>query len=957
MSGKAGSIGSIVLGAVIIVAGLFTYGATWAALPAVLGGALTMAGGVIGLAFQPKNITQESAKAQDLQFASAGEGFPVPVIFGEQKVIPNFMNWNASTFRSVEGSVAVGGKGGGGTTQPNGVIDYYLTFELGLCMGPIDEIGQVISVPGDALCRGSYYSSGTGLYATKSGVTVTTNVSMAISGVNPIAAGATVVWQDGTRDVITAVTTFFTFRVASGGTKTSQRISVINQIDNIVFDGSSDYEELTLSGVNEGGLVRVYRGTEDQERISATDPYYDTGMNYRNVCWALHYDFWINRGTPTPKTYQYIIRRLPRCERDNLTTVEEIETRGSIDPTHPSYYQANPAAVVYEIITNKLWGRKESSDLIDEASFIATSQYFKAKNIGISFTLDSPEKLGSILDGLRMQLKLILTWKNGTYKMRCLLDPQETSETILTLTSDDVEGLRVMRPLWPSTTNEVRAEFNSRDKLYKGDVVHVQNQANIELTGRVNSASSTLRSFTDFNLANKMATRILMEASYPAAMATFYINRFKSNLEIGDCVRIIWKEWGENTVTAYFLINRLEPQGKSDDRIKVTAVEDVFLAPVTGEETTVALPFAQAWEKIAELTEGDLSQFERPTSQAGAIDPITALEMPAMFDIPGTSWISIFGVRPTSGTIGAQIFWAPENTNTFTQVNGILDFAIPLTLTTSILHSRYTDRSSSFVEFVVRPEDVSTLLAVSTIQSDADHLEAVDSLDGNYMIIGEEIIKVGRIQQVSGSVYKATSVVRGCFGSQVLPHVSGTQAFFRQTISKGIEVGSISSYQDYVLKLKAYPVTAAGPNQVGEPFYIFHEGTNNQQLMSMRDRPYPAEFIDCVQVGSNVYLTLRPRMAATGAQSRPLIGQYNPATDLTNGVLKETRAEGGNSFYDPATNSDYSSVTTSIIQNANGSVTFTFSSYGAPISYLKLLTRGEYNNRLSVFTSEINVRQ
>lgn len=886
MSGKAGSIGGIVLGAVIVVVGFFTYGATWAALPSVLGGALTIAGGVIGLTYQPKNLTQQGAKSEDLQFASSGEGFPVPVIFGEQKVIPNWMNWRADQFRSVEGSVAVGGKGGGGTTQPNGIIDYYLTFELALCMGPIDEIGQVIAVPGDVLCRGSNYTAGNGATASQSGVTVTASLSV-FSG---ISAGATFVWADGTTDTVTAVVSGTVLRVANSRTMSSQRFQIFGLVEQIVFD--SDYEEFTLSGINEGGLVRVYRGNSDQTRIEALDPYFDNGMNYRNVAWALHIDFWIARGQPTPKTYQYIVRRFPRCVRDNATTVTELETRGSVDPSHPSYYQANPAAVVYEVMTNRLWGRGISSDLIDEDSFIAASQYFKGKNIGISMTIDSPEKLSTILDGLRMQLKLILTWKNGKWKMRCLLDPRETASTILTLTSDDIEDLRVVRPLWPSTVNDIRGEFTSRTKLYKGDPVHVQDQANIELTGRINTKNVTLRSFTDYNLAAKHATRLLMESSYPAAMATGYINRFKSNLEVGDCVRIIWREWGADTVTAYFLINQLEPQGKNDDRIKLSAVEDVFLSPIAGEETTVALPPAQAWEKIVELTPGDLAKFERPTSQNGAIAPITCIDMP-MFHTIGESRICILGGKPSGGTIGSQVYAADENSNNYVALNPgtSVTFAAPLTLATSITGVSAFDRTASFMEFTAAPADYAALLAINTVPTDNDDLEVLDKLAGNYIVIGEEIIKVGLIEQISGPLFRARNVVRGVWGSKIVPHSIGTVMFFTHTFN-AIDVPSNPALASGgVKKFKAYPVTAAGVNQVGDPFYVFHEGDNNQILTWRARQPFDAEILDGNHFGNFTVINVRFRAPNAGAGAGPFIGQYNSTSNRTNGVIQEARID------------------------------------------------------------------
>jgi hypothetical protein len=161
----------------------------------------------------------------------------------------------------------------------------------------------------------------------------------------------------------------------------------------VTFAG--DTSEVTLDEIDpqnpqgrQGGLIRIYVGNATQTRINpgGTDAYYANGMNYRNICWALFMDFKLGR-IPQPRTYQFIIRRLPKCLRDDGTTVSGILTRGSNSTVHPNYIQANPAAMLYEGLTNKLWGRGRASAIFNEQSFIDCSIYFAAKNIGIGWTL------------------------------------------------------------------------------------------------------------------------------------------------------------------------------------------------------------------------------------------------------------------------------------------------------------------------------------------------------------------------------------------------------------------------------------------------------------------------------------------------------------------------------------------------------------------------------------------
>lgn len=898
MSGKAGSIGGIVLGAALVVAGAYTLNPQLA-----LTGVLLVGGGVAGLTMnqQPKAQSAEAAKAQDMQFANASEGYPVPVVIGRQKITPNFMNWEASTFRAVEGTIPAGGKGGGQKTTSSGVIDYYLTFELALCMGPIDEIGQVISVPGDVYTRGREYTAGNGAEATQSGVTVTASLSV----FNSQQVGGNFIWADGETNKITGYISGTQIRIDAAATKTSQRFQIYKAPEQVVF-AAEEYAELTLGGINEGGLIRVYKGSETQTRISASDPYYDTGMNYRGMAWALFMDFWIARGSPTPKTYQFIVTRLPKCLRDNGDTVTAIQTRGSVNPLDPSYNEANPAAAVYEILTNKLWGRGISSDLIDEDSFATCSEFFQDKNIGISMTLDTPEKLSTVLDSIRTQLGIILSWNGGFWKMRCLMDTAQTAASIITLTTNEVFDLRATRPMWAGVTNDLRAEFSNASKFYKADTVHVQNLANIEQSGYVNSASVSLRAFTDWNLATKQATRLLMQLSYPSSSITFKMNRFQSHLEIGDTFRLVWSEWGDSIVTGYFSVLKIEPLGKSDDSIAVTAIEDAFLTAVAGEESSVTVPTVAAWEKIVTYDYDDLSLRSAPDSQNGSINPIVAVEIATNY----SSRISFFGQKPSVGTISSEVYWSSTVVNDYKLMPAAaVEFVVMALSATAVNHSRAYDRTSSFVEFVISSAaDADTILAFNRTDGIEDHLETLEREAGSWMIIGEEICKVGYIEQISSTQFRARNVLRGQMGSEIMPHPVSTTVILTDSIGFGMDVygqntnGLPVTSPPTAVKFRAYPVTSNGVNQVGDDFFIFHEGNeNNQFLLGIGATARTPELFSATRDYVTVEgipteileFVFRQRRRFDWAGITPLLGEYNATTGLMTGLLAKE-----DSFYE-----------------------------------------------------------
>src|SRR5687767_5816367 len=127
MSAKAGSAGAIAVGALVIVAGIVQIATGVGALTGtmtILAGVSLLAGGAMGLMFQPEAANQQQVKARDLEVATAGTAFPVPVIFGKVKVTPNFINYNRDHFSSekVLGEKPTGGKGGGSDSADAPVV-------------------------------------------------------------------------------------------------------------------------------------------------------------------------------------------------------------------------------------------------------------------------------------------------------------------------------------------------------------------------------------------------------------------------------------------------------------------------------------------------------------------------------------------------------------------------------------------------------------------------------------------------------------------------------------------------------------------------------------------------------------------------------------------------------------------------------------------------------------------
>jgi len=226
-----------------------------------------------------------------------------------------------------------------------------------------------------------------------------------------------------------------------------------------------------------------------------------------------------------------------------------------------------------------------------------------------------------------------------------------------------------------------------------------------------------------------------------------------------------------------------------------------------------------------------------------------------------------------------------------------VEFVVMALSATAVNHSRAYDRTSSFVEFVISSAaDADTILAFNRTDGIEDHLETLEREAGSWMIIGEEICKVGYIEQISSTQFRARNVLRGQMGSEIMPHPVSTTVILTDNIGFGMDVygqntnGLSVTSPPTAVKFRAYPVTSNGVNQVGDDFFIFHEGTeNNQFLLGIGAMARTPELISAsrstVSTTEILEVVFRQRRRFDWAGNTPLLGEYNPNTDLMTGLL------------------------------------------------------------------------
>lgn len=539
----------------------------------------------------------------------------------------------------------------------------------------------------------------------------------------------------------------------------------------------------TIAGNDFGGDFTIFRGTDTQPVAEiGGSGMSDTWLNYYHTAYAWFEQFKIG-SSPTPRTLLFECHRWPVCVDDAGVDIPSIIKTGSNDNTGRTWYDANAAAVIFEVLTNKIWGRGLPVDMIDVASFAAASQFFADNDLGISLALTDQSSLADIIDFVRRHLNTCCVWDGGKLRLFVLMNPDDDAVPV-TITRDQVTKPRLQRPAWPETANELRVEFIERSNAWKTEIAHVQDDAAIgAVGGLINSQKATLTGFTNRYTAESQARRILREQSYPQATLSFYMNRWASGLVPGRRVRFVWDELTPQLMNTFWRVVETTDNEQSSDGIRVMLAEDLYATPYLGDEQAfeAATP---GFEGDSFNEAGDVTKGEDSTGpyDPGDLQPLRAFEL-SIGKTYGTKQFAILCQRGSLANHYALHKWAPDGGSLFTTfaqtqgwcITGKLLSAVPTT-------ARDIQRGASGITFtfdLTDPGDEGDLLSsANKIQVDADGFEPLLSGMTDLLIIGNEVFFVGLVEETTPGVYRASNFIRAQMGTTQAAHAINDDVYF-----------------------------------------------------------------------------------------------------------------------------------------------------------------------------------
>lgn len=320
--------------------------------------------------------------------------------------------------------------------------------------------------------------------------------------------------------------------------------------------------------------------------------------------WASMQETLLNEKPPALKV---IARR--DLSSSPITNYEIIKT-GTGTYTGDLDYGDNPAAVIYDLLTNTQYGLSVDPDTIDLASFQAAADYFYEENFGVNFTIKQLNAVRQTIDAIETNVgcQLALT-DNGEFK---LIATYSTSGLTVqaTLTKDDFLDFKTTTQSWDETINRLDAktgqafhieydpaletfEVSDLSDLPKDVGLSIYNQSNVLLTGETRKSVVDLTMHREPLTASKRLYQLLREVSFPRTTVSGTVGLQHLKYHPGEVLRIIHDDYAIN---APFRIRHrtLDEQDKGRvsltlDRISDAEYDSFYTASGYSDQTSSAI--------------------------------------------------------------------------------------------------------------------------------------------------------------------------------------------------------------------------------------------------------------------------------------------------------------------------------------------------------------------------------
>ena len=352
-----------------------------------------------------------------------------------------------------------------------------------------------------------------------------------------------------------------------------------------------DAPELFGGEKAEGGIkgpLDVYMGYPNQGPITGLEKMVGEDRPHMRQRVTAFFNGMISAMNPYPKPWAFRVRRTTEGWDSDARWYPEKATILMTRPTNPDevtssaeIHAMNPAHIIYECLTNRLWGRDLAPSRLDVASFSAAADRLHSETFGLCLRWVRRDSLKNfvrtILDHIAGALYndpatglLVLKLIRFDYN-RASLPLFDADSGLLSVEEAPVGALSPM-------VNEFAVKY--RDPITnKDNTVSVHNLASIQASnGNFNSISREFTGLPTPDLALRVAQRELRAVSVGMRKFKVTLDRRAWRLAPAGVFRI--QDKIRRIPDTVLRIGRIDRGRLTDGRITIDAVTDVFSFPL-----------------------------------------------------------------------------------------------------------------------------------------------------------------------------------------------------------------------------------------------------------------------------------------------------------------------------------------------------------------------------------------
>lgn len=410
----------------------------------------------------------------------------------------------------------------------------------------------------------------------------------------------------------------------------------------------------------------------------------------------------------------------------------------------------NPAHIIYECVTNNIWGRGYDPSVIDEVSFLAAATQLYAEGFGICLKWNRQDEIDRFIDTIvhHIGAALFIDRRTGLLTLNLIRDNYD-ADALPTFTFEN--GLLDIREDQSSSTdtsyNEIIVKFVDPVSGKTGSI-RVQNLASFQSLGSLISTTVEYLGAPTAALAGRLAQRDLKINSSNIRRMTVIMDRVGWNISPGDVFKINAPTRGIDNMV--LRAGDIQDSNLKEGSITIQALQDVFSLP----DTSYVVPQPSYWippdrsarvidqRLVDEMTYYDLA-YNMPPSELAILTADTGL-------------VKVMAEQPNGTTIEY------------------------------ILQSK-TSLETGFADRVVAGFDASAELSAAigihttAITFERGHALNLVEFTNIPVLIGEEYCILYAYDTVAGTA----TIGRGCIDTIPVAHPDGEKIWFQTNMPTG----------------------------------------------------------------------------------------------------------------------------------------------------------------------------